>query len=78
MSSVHNPYLDLARSLDALPNGFPATPDGSELKLLVHLFTPEEAFLAAQLNSELELPQNIYRRLYATHDLEFNEFKKTS
>ncbi|MDF1516132.1 MAG: hypothetical protein P1S60_20150, partial [Anaerolineae bacterium] len=42
-------YKELARRLDALPNGFPPTPDGAELRLLAKLFTPEEAGLAAKL-----------------------------
>ena len=42
-------YRELAERLDALPNGFPPTPDGAELRLLAKLFTPEEAALAAKL-----------------------------
>ena len=55
-------YMRLAEHLDALPNGFPATDDGRELKILEKLFTPEEAELAAQLTSELETPEEIARR----------------
>ncbi len=35
-----NPYKSLAERLDALPNGFPPTADGAELRLLVYLYTP--------------------------------------
>lgn len=42
-------YKELAERLDALPNGFPPTVDGAELRLLAKLFTPEEAALAAKL-----------------------------
>lgn len=42
-------YKELAERLDALPNGFPPTPDGAELRLLAKLFNPEEASLAAKL-----------------------------
>jgi len=42
-------YKELAERLDALPNGFPPTTDGAELRLLAKLFTPEEAALAAKL-----------------------------
>ena len=42
-------YKELAHRLDELPNGFPPTPDGAELRLLAKLFTPEEAALAAKL-----------------------------
>ena len=42
-------YRGLAQRLDELPNGFPPTPDGAELRLLAKLFTPEEAALAEKL-----------------------------
>lgn len=56
-------YRRLARSLDALPNRFPAAEDGSDLRLLAKLFTPAEAALAAQLLPELEAPNQIAERL---------------
>jgi len=40
-------YRQLARRLDAVPNGFPATESGVEIRLLARLFTPEQARLAA-------------------------------
>jgi ferredoxin len=40
-------YRQLARQLDAIPNGFPATASGIELRLLAKVFTPEEAQLAS-------------------------------
>ena len=52
-------YKQLAERLDALPNGFPSTGDGRELKLLAKIFTPEEAELATQLLSELETVEEI-------------------
>ena len=58
-----NPYKLLAERLDALPNGFPATKDGVELRLLAKIFTPEEAALAAQLRLTPETPQQIAARL---------------
>ena len=33
-------YKKLAERLDALPNGFPPTEDGAELRLLAKIFTP--------------------------------------
>ena len=36
----------LAERLDALPNGFPPTDDGVELRFLAYLFKPEEADLS--------------------------------
>jgi len=57
------PYLRLAERLNALPNGFPATDDGAELRLLAKLFAPEEAALAAQLRATLETPAQIAGRV---------------
>lgn len=45
-------YKQLARILDRIPNGFPETESGVELKLLAKLFSPEEAALACQLTLE--------------------------
>lgn len=58
-----NPYKRLAVRLDALPNGFPATNDGAELRLLAKLYTPEDAALAAELRLSLETPEQIASRL---------------
>jgi ferredoxin len=55
-------YKLLAERLNALPNGFPPTEDGRELKLLAKLFTPEEAGLAAQLTPSLETVEEIAAR----------------
>ena len=58
-----NPYKLLAERLDALPNGFPPTEDGAELRLLAKLFSEEEAALAAQLRLTLETPAQIADRI---------------
>ena len=58
-----DPYKLLAERLDALPNGFPPTPDGAELRLLAKLFTPEEALLACQLRLTPETPAQIAARV---------------
>ena len=39
-------YRRLATRVDEIPNGFPATESGVELRLLAKMFTPEEAHLA--------------------------------
>jgi electron transport complex protein RnfB len=57
-----NPYQLLAQRLDQLPNGFPATEEGLELKLLARLFTPEEALLASRLRLTVESPNQIAER----------------
>ncbi|MGD8814739.1 MAG: 4Fe-4S binding protein [Anaerolineales bacterium] len=58
-----DPYKLLAERLDTLPNGFPATEEGIELKLLAKIFTPEEAGLAAQLLLQKETPNQIAARI---------------
>ena len=56
-------YQDLAQRLDTLPNGYPPTEDGVELRLLALLFTPEEADLASKLRLTLETSKEIAGRL---------------
>jgi ferredoxin len=56
-------YKKLAQRLDALPNGFPPTDDGAELRLLAKLYTPEEAELASQLRLTKEVPEQVAGRL---------------
>jgi len=45
----NNVYRKLAQQLDAIPNGFPETESGVELKLLARIYTPEEAALASEM-----------------------------
>ena len=42
-------YKNLQEYLDKQPIGYPATESGIELKVLKHLFNPEEADLACKL-----------------------------
>ncbi|MFH1036053.1 MAG: 4Fe-4S binding protein [Pseudomonadota bacterium] len=55
-------YRKLAQHLDSLPSGFPATEDGVELRILRHLFTPEQAQLAVYLGLKLEPAPAIAQR----------------
>jgi ferredoxin len=55
-------YERLAAALDALPNGFPRTAGGKELRILQKIFSAEEAFLASHLTKEMELPAEIAAR----------------
>lgn len=55
-------YRKLARRLDAIPNGFPATESGVELRLLAKIFTPEEASLAAVMRLTTEPAADIAAR----------------
>jgi Na+-translocating ferredoxin:NAD+ oxidoreductase subunit B len=50
-------YRDLARLLDSLPQGFPATESGAELEILRYLFSPEEARVALALSLKAETPE---------------------
>jgi electron transport complex protein RnfB len=63
MTIDYTPYKQLAERLDALPNGFPPTDDGSELRLLAKIFSPEEADLASKLRLKLEGVEQIAARL---------------
>ncbi len=56
-------YKKLAELLDQIPNGFPQTESGVELKILAKLFKPEDAELASQLSSEPESLKSIAYRL---------------
>jgi len=47
---MNNNYEKLANELDKIPNGFPRTKSGVELKLLAKLFSPDDAALAATLS----------------------------
>jgi Pyruvate/2-oxoacid:ferredoxin oxidoreductase delta subunit len=53
----------LAERLDALPNGFPATEDGAELRLLAYLFSPQEADIAVKLRATPETVAEIAARI---------------
>jgi electron transport complex protein RnfB len=59
---VDNIYKQLARVLDKIPEGYPETESGVELKILAKLFTPEEAELACHLDLEPRLSKTIARR----------------
>jgi len=58
-----SPFKKLALALDALPNGFPPTKDGAELRLLEKLFSPEEADLASQLLTRYESAEEVAARI---------------
>jgi electron transport complex protein RnfB len=55
-------YRKLAQRLDAIPNGFPATESGVELRLLAKMFTPEEAALASVMRLKREPAADIAAR----------------
>jgi Na+-translocating ferredoxin:NAD+ oxidoreductase subunit B len=56
-------YERLARRLDSLPNGFPRTETGVELRILRAIFSPEDAELALKIKPLPESAATIARRL---------------
>ena len=57
-----NVYRKLAQKLDAIPNGFPQTESGIELKVLAKIYTPEEASLASEMRFTPESAEDIAQR----------------
>jgi len=55
-------YFELAKVLDTLPNGFPATESGVEIKLLKRIFRPEDTKLFCDLKLNFETAQQISDR----------------
>lgn len=56
------PYRKLQEHLDRQPIGFPPSRSGADIRLLKHIFSPEEARVAACLRHTLEPLDVIYRR----------------
>lgn len=56
-------YKRLAEKLDSLPNGFPATESGVELKILRKIFSPEEAEMTLEMRTTPETAKAISERL---------------
>lgn len=55
-------YQNLAKVLDTLPNGFPATDSGVEIRLLKRIFRPQDAELFCDLRLDFETAQQISER----------------
>ena len=56
-------YRELQKHLNKMPIGFPATESGIELRVLKHLFTPEQAQLAIKLSYRPEPLKRIHRKI---------------
>ncbi|MCX5818553.1 MAG: hypothetical protein NT047_01350 [Deltaproteobacteria bacterium] len=52
-------YKRLAKVLDTLPNGFPSTESGVEIKLLKKVFTPEQADFFCEMRLTFETVEEI-------------------
>jgi Pyruvate/2-oxoacid:ferredoxin oxidoreductase delta subunit len=61
----HRSYIKLQRHLDKQAVGFPATKSGAEIRILQHIFSPDEAELATCLTYQPESVETIFQR--ATH-----------
>jgi hypothetical protein len=55
-------YIKLQKHLDDQAVGFPATRSGAEIKILKHIFTPEEAEIACCLSDKFEPLETIFSR----------------
>jgi electron transport complex protein RnfB len=55
-------YIKLQKHLDNQAIGFPATKTGVEIRILKHIFTPEEAEIASSLSYKFEPLKIIYSR----------------
>ena len=55
-------YKRLAKRLDELPNGYPATESGVELKILKHIYTPEEAEMTLKMRPVPETVEAVAER----------------
>lgn len=62
MTTENQVYRDLQKHLDKLPIGYPPTKSGVEIRILKHLFTPEEAEIAKHLSIIAEPLNDIYQR----------------
>jgi Pyruvate/2-oxoacid:ferredoxin oxidoreductase delta subunit len=56
-------YQRLAERLDSLPNGFPRTESGVELRILRAIFSPDDAAMALQVKAIPETAAAVARRL---------------
>jgi len=75
MPEPENVYRRLAQRLDAIPNGFPSTESGTELRLLAKIFTPEEAALAAVMRLTREPAAAIAARAGVETDAAYRALK---
>ena len=68
-------YRELQIHLDKMPVGYPATESGIEIKILKHIFSPEQAKIALKLNFMADPLKKIHRKLKNDYSLEELEEK---
>ena len=56
-------YRELQQHLDKFAVGFPPTESGAEIRILKHLFTPDEAKIVTSLSDKFESLETIYKRV---------------
>ena len=62
MEKNEQAYINLQRHLNSQAIGFPATKSGSEIRVLKHIFTPQEAEIATCLTYKFEPFESIFER----------------
>ncbi|MFO7884798.1 MAG: 4Fe-4S ferredoxin, partial [Desulfobacteraceae bacterium] len=62
MKEIHPSYIKLQRHINRQTVGFPATKSGAEIRILQHIFSPEEADLATCLTHQAEPVETIFER----------------
>jgi electron transport complex protein RnfB len=75
MGEYNDVYRELQKHLDQMPIGFPPTKSGVELRILKHIFTPEEAKIATKLSWDFEPLESIYHRFDRT-EMSIQELKE--
>ena len=69
-------YEDLANYLDTLPIGFPRTKSGVEIRLLKHMFDPDEAKIAIHLSLIPIEPEKLWKRKLKNSGLSVDQLKE--
>jgi ferredoxin len=72
--NLESAYENLREHLDKYPIGFPASETGADIRLLKHLFEPEEAVIATMLTDKYEPLEKIYER--SKLDMNISELKE--
>ena len=67
-------YINLREHLDKYPIGFPASETGADVRILKHLFDPEEAVIATFLTDKYEPLDKIHSK--STMDISLSELKE--
>jgi Fe-S-cluster-containing hydrogenase component 2 len=69
-------YSQLADYLDTLPIGFPRTKSGVEIRVLKHIFDPEEASIALKLSLIPVENEKLYKRKFKNSNMSLEELKE--